>query len=97
MGDANSRKIVGCATRNICQHILECDRMYHELYGVFDDRPRYNACRKLLKMGYELNDNNMPKICIEFCERWRLPSEERPQIAKNGYAQSGLASQPPIS
>jgi hypothetical protein len=59
----------------IVRHIRECDRMYREVYGRCSDKPECNACKKLLKMGFELTDTTLPELCIRHCERWNLPDK----------------------
>ena len=63
---------------DIFRHIRECDRMYNEVYGRCPSTSEYNACRKLLKMGFQLNSTNLPELCILHCERWNLPTECNP-------------------
>ncbi|MFH1056060.1 MAG: hypothetical protein V1744_08215 [Candidatus Altiarchaeota archaeon] len=63
-------------TESILRHISECDLMYREVYGECAPGPECNVCKKLITMGFELNQENLPEVCIVHCERWRLHSQD---------------------
>jgi hypothetical protein len=70
----------GVAEEILC-HIRECDRMYREVYGESNHEPQCNPCKKLMKMGFNLNSTNLPELCIIHCERWRIDGMAREQQA----------------
>jgi hypothetical protein len=63
--------------QDVVLHIHECDRMFYELYGVSAKGADCNMCKSLLTLGFNLSYMSLPKLCIEHCERWRLPEEAR--------------------
>jgi len=61
----------------VVKHMAECDRMFCKVYGSCPHTDDFYACRKLLKMGLHLDSASLPKVCINQCDRWSLPT--RPQ------------------
>ena len=56
----------------IGRHIAECDRMYESAYGRPDECADTSVCKRLLAMGVDLTQADLPRICITECERWNL-------------------------
>jgi hypothetical protein len=56
----------------IKEHIRECDNMFETAYGKPQTPAKCGICKKLLSMGFELTQNNLPEICIHVCDRWNL-------------------------
>jgi hypothetical protein len=81
MGERN--KAGGSAVADeVYLHIRECDRMYRSIRGECDSRPECNVCKKLLKLGVELDFEILPELCIQHCERWKLPDSIRPPASR---------------
>ncbi|MFH1054519.1 MAG: hypothetical protein V1744_00325 [Candidatus Altiarchaeota archaeon] len=59
-------------TEKVLKQIRECDRMYIKAYGLPDEAPDSNVCKKMLAMGFDIGFKNLAEFCIRYCARWEL-------------------------
>ena len=57
---------------DVKEQINECDRMYRKVHNSIPADASANICKKLAEMGFRLDMENLPYLCINHCCRWDL-------------------------